>query len=451
MTHHSGLPSGVPKGMWTSESPKTLLDRLKDEYVAYPVNYVLSYSNAAMALLGLMIEQVCDTEFSAHMEQSVFDPIRMHRSSFELTPEIKSVLSKGYRNGKETDQLPLRDRAAGSMYSNVIDLSRFIQLVFAKGKIGNRQILKSDTIAEILRPQNKEIALDFEKRVGLGWFLGHVKNTNEDIASHSGGTPLFRTTLIVLPEKKIGVVVLTNSAEGDRIHGKIASETLMQVLKVKTGNFIKKKVKKLTPPDKMASEALLQEFVGQYGTLDMLGSIDRQKEALYANFGGYKFRLIPSSDGRFGVARKLLRIFTLKKIGRLELAKVRVRRMKFSGQDLLIVYYNERHWFSAEKIEPFTLPETWENMVGKYQIINPDPESTPQDIILSSKDNLLVIHFRLPLWRSGKFTFNLVPISETEAVTAGIGRHSGETIRVVDIEGEPGLTFWGYKMKKTPE
>ena len=34
----------------------------------------------------------------------------------------------------------------------------------------------------------------------------------------------------------------------------------------------------------------------------------------------------------------------------------------------------------------------------------------------------------------------------------GIGRHSGETMRVIDIEGKPGLTFWGYKMKKkTPE
>ena len=65
-----------------------------------------------MALLGLMIEQVCDTEFYTHMEQSVFDAIGMHRSSFELTTDIKSLLSKGYRNGKETDQLPLRDKAA---------------------------------------------------------------------------------------------------------------------------------------------------------------------------------------------------------------------------------------------------------------------------------------------------------------------------------------------------
>lgn len=66
MTHHSGLPNDMPKGALTSEPPSTLLYRLKDEYVAYPTNYVLAYSNVAMALLGMMVEQVNDTEFSEH-------------------------------------------------------------------------------------------------------------------------------------------------------------------------------------------------------------------------------------------------------------------------------------------------------------------------------------------------------------------------------------------------
>jgi CubicO group peptidase (beta-lactamase class C family) len=48
MTHHSGLPGAVAKGMWDSEPPSKLVCRLKDEYVAFPPNYVLAYSNAAM-------------------------------------------------------------------------------------------------------------------------------------------------------------------------------------------------------------------------------------------------------------------------------------------------------------------------------------------------------------------------------------------------------------------
>ena len=52
-------------------------------------------------LLGLMIEQVSDTEFCTYMAQSILGAIGMQRSSFKLTPEIENLLSKGYRKGKE--------------------------------------------------------------------------------------------------------------------------------------------------------------------------------------------------------------------------------------------------------------------------------------------------------------------------------------------------------------
>ncbi len=450
MTHHSGLPSGVVKGMWASEAPNTLLHRLKDEYVAYPTNYVLAYSNVAMALLGVMVEQVSATEFCEYVEQSVLDPMGMQQSSFKLTPEIKNLLSNGYRNGKESKQLPLRDVAAGSMYSNVLDLSRFMQMMFAKGAVANRQIIQSDTIDEMLRPQNEAVTLDFERRIGLGWFLEYGGKTKEKIATHSGGTPLFRTILAILPEKKIGVVVLTNSAEGGRTHGKIATEALKLALEAKTGIAVEKREQQVTPPDKMVSEEMLQSFVGSYATLNMLGSIERNKNKLDANMGGYKFRLISSSNGNFGVERKFLGIFPLKKIGNLELAKIRTMHMDFGGRELLIVNNNSRHWFTAEKIDPLPLPDTWENALGEYQVTNPDPQGSPQDITLSHEEGVLVFSYKLPIWYAGKAKLYLTPISETEAITLGIGRSSGETMRIINMDSEEGLYFWGFKMKKKP-
>ncbi len=376
MTHHSGLPNDMPKGAFTSEPPSTLLYRLKDEYIAYPTNYVLAYSNVAMALLGLVVEQVSDIEFCEYLDQSFFASIGMQQSSFKLTSEIKSLLSHGYRNGKENKQIHLRDVAAGSMYSNVLDLSRFIKMLFAKGKVGERQVLQPGTIDEIFRPQNEAVTLDFEQRIGLGWFLIYAGKTRVKVATHAGNMPLFHTTLAILPEKKIGVVVLTNSAEGRRIYDKIAGEALKLAIEAKTGNSIEKREHKVTPPDKTASEEMLQAFVGKYATLSMLGSVERNNNTLNAHVEGYRFQLIPSSNGRFGIGRKWLSIFSLKKIGDLELAKVQVRRMDFAGRELLIIRYDGQHWFTAEKIDPLPLPDAWENALGKYQVINPDPESS---------------------------------------------------------------------------
>lgn len=448
MTHHSGLPSGVAKGAWTSEPPKTLLYRLKDEYVAYPPNYVFSYSNAAMALLGLMIEQVSTTEFCDYMEQSFFDPIGMEQSSFNLTPEIGRLLSRGYRYGKEMQQLPLRDRAAGSMYSNVIDLSRFIQMVFAQGRVDNRQILRLATIDEMLRPQNEKATLNFGQHIGLGWFLNYAGYEKLKIASHGGTVPLFRTSLAILPQKKIGVVVLTNSTEGSRIKGKIADEALKLVLEAKMGSPVEDKDIRIESPDKMASEEMLQSFVGRYAALNMLGTVARKEKTLNAYFGRYKFRLIPSSNGKFGVEKKLLGTFPLKKIGNVELEKIQVRHINVAGRELLMVHYDDRHLFCAEKINPLTLSPAWENVLGRYKVINPDPHSSPEDISLSNKEGVLVFRYKFPLWYAGTAQTYLIPISETEAITSGIGRNSGETLRMIDIDGEKGLAFWGYKLKK---
>jgi len=450
MTHHSGLPNDMPKGALSSEPPTTLLYRLKDEYVAYPTNYVLAYSNVAMALLGLMVEQVSDTEFSDHLNQSIFAPIGMQHSSFKLTPKIKGFLSNGFRNGKEVKQLQLRDVATGSMYSNVLDLSRFIKMFFAKGQVDNRKILRPDTIDEMLRPQNEAVVLDFDQRIGLGWFLIYAGKTEEKIATHAGNMPLFHTTLAILPEKKIGVVVLTNSAEGRIIYDQIAGAALKLAIEAKTGNAPEKREHKITPPDKIVSEEMLQAFVGRYATINMTGSIERNKKTLNAQVGGYEIQLIPSSNGEFGVERKWLGFFSQKKIGDLELTKIRAGRMDVAGRDLLIVRYDGRHWFTAEKIDPLPLPETWENALGKYEVINPDPKSSIRDIVLSREDDLLVFSYTFPVWGSGKRIMYFTSISKTEAITLGIGRNSGETMRIVNIDNQKGIYFMGFKMKKSP-
>ena len=236
MIHHSGLPSSIAKGMWTSEPPAYLLNRLREEYTAYPTNYVLAYSNTGMALLGLMIEQVSNMDFCEYIDQSILSPVGMQHSSFKRTPLVDSLLSKGYRNRREVSQVPLRDVSAGSMYSNVKDLSLFMQMVFAGGNVAGYQILRRQTIEEMLTPQNMNMPIESPYPVGLGWFFNRF-NLSQGlgevlIAGHDGGTPLFRTSLVILPEKKLGIVVLTNSTEGGKILNKVTKAALLSAFLV---------------------------------------------------------------------------------------------------------------------------------------------------------------------------------------------------------------------------
>ncbi|MCP4630512.1 MAG: beta-lactamase family protein [bacterium] len=54
----------------------------------------------------------------------------------------------------------------------------------------------------MLRPQNERVVLDFDRQIGLGWFLNYARFKDLKVAGHSGGTPLFRTSLMIIPEKK---------------------------------------------------------------------------------------------------------------------------------------------------------------------------------------------------------------------------------------------------------
>jgi hypothetical protein len=247
------------------------------------------------------------------------------------------------------------------------------------------------------------------------------------------------------------VVVLTNSTEGGKILSKVSREAVKLSLEAKIGKTIARQEEKIAPPDKVASKGLLSSLVGRYATLSLLGSIERNGQNIDATFDKYKFRLIPSSNAKFGVTRKFLGIFPLKKIGSLELARMQAVPLTIDDRQLLAIRYNNRIWFYAEKIDPAPLPITWQNMLGRYQIVNPDPHGTPQDITLSNEKDLLVLRYKNLLWHAGEAKNYLIPRSSTEALTLGIGRSSGETMRMVDIDGETGLLIWGYKMKKLSE
>ena len=162
----------------------------------------------------------------------------MNHTSFVMEPREKSLLSKGYRGGRESREILLHPHPSpdGPIYTSVVDLGRFIEMIFADGMAGHRPILKPETVTEALRPQNRNVALDLDFQIGLGWFLNEsdIKNAGP-VASHGGTLSLFHSQLIILPEHKLGVVVLANSSSAIQVVNRIAEEALKLALEEKTG------------------------------------------------------------------------------------------------------------------------------------------------------------------------------------------------------------------------
>ena len=451
MTHHSGLPTDLMKGMF-SENPQpfeNLIKELKGEYVANPPNFVGSYSNLGVSLLGIALERVAAQDFASHLDAAVLSPLGMIHSSFSQGPDRSSLASKAYKVGKEVVEVPLRDIPAGGLNTNVHDLSRFIEMVFAKGRSGGKQIIKAETLAEMLRPQNTDVPLDLDWRIGLAWILPKPKNKNMGLtASHSGTTLNYAGQLIVLPEHKLGVVILANSFSARFVRSELANKSLELALEAKTGIKQPESKKEETAVASVKPETL-QAYKGRYQSAGRVVKIDDRSDSLRFDVGGKIFRMIAHADDRFYLQFNLLDPIP---IGLGDLSGTGFKKVTIQGRDLLIAQKDGEEKLWGEQIEPVAIPPQWMSRTGEYEIINAGGEvKWFENIHLIEDDGLLIFQTKSEVRKVEKITKSLKPVSNTEALIHGLGRAQGETIQVVNHDGEELLQYSGYLLRKKPE
>jgi hypothetical protein len=492
MTHHSGLPSDLVKGMW-SRRPEPFEEEvrlLRDEYIAYPTDHVFSYSNVGVTVLGQALETVADRDFSSHMALSLFLPLKMTNSSFAQAPDRSPMGSKAYRNDEETEEPALRSTPAGGLNTTVLDLSRFMSMVFARGWAGDHQVLKAETLAEMLRPQNSGVGLDLSFRIGLGWILGgpgevDIRNAGL-VAHHNGATINHRSQLIVLPDQKLGVVVLSNSASAGALVSRVAAETLKLALEAKAGITQPEpgapdKAAPLAPEEKVAQQPALPPggvdvprkpqakggpqpeekkkgpltpeqlaaFEGRYATPAGVVPVTSHSDYLVAELPGRSVRLVPRPDGLLGLNYRLLGLFPLS-LG--ELDRVGIGRDTVEGHDIIKAVIDGKEILVGERLRPGPIPEKWLGRLGAYEIVNPGDDTVLVEKMRLRNDNgLLVVEYAMPLFMKETMTLALAPLSDTEAVISGLGRGRGETIKVVTKDGEDLLAYGGYVLKRRRE
>ena len=451
MTHHSGLPSDHLKGMWTrAPEPFTrVADRLKDEYAANPPGDVFSYSNLGMTLLGDAIGKVAGRDFVSQVRDEILLPLGMSRSSFSTSADRTPLAAQGYRKGAEAEDPPLRDVPAGGLNTSVLDLSRFVRMVFAGGKAGDRQIVKPETLAEMIRPQNTDVPIDLDFRVGLGWMLGglgdiDIRNGGA-VAHHAGSTLLFHGQMIVLPERKLGVVVLANSDTAARVVGKVAAEALKLALEAKTGDRQPDRERPGEEEGTLTPDAA-QRYEGWYATPVGAVNVRKASGGLRADVMSRTLRLIPRADGSFGLQYRLFGLFPLRIE---ELDGVGIARVDVAGREILAARMHGREFPIGERMRPVPVPSQWLGRKGEYEIANPDEDAVlPEKVTLRAAGEFLFVDYSIPVLFPGTASFAIAPVSDTEAVIRGFGRGMGETLRAVTVNGEEMLSYSGYLLRK---
>ena len=210
LNHTSGLPDVINYN-WENNNQS---DRSLKNYVL-GLNLKLQsepdteyhYSNLGYNILGHIIERVSGTNFDQFIKESILSPNQMLNSDFryfEITDSIRSSPHSKRLISKKIYERKIypytREQAPSStLNSSANDLSKWM-ISFLKSVDSSNQ---NKSFEKMLEPSFKQYP-----HIGLGFQLSSL-NT-EKAVGHYGGDKGYRSYLIMVPAKRIGLVLLAN-------------------------------------------------------------------------------------------------------------------------------------------------------------------------------------------------------------------------------------------------
>ncbi len=223
LDHTSGIKgfTEIPEFGELSVSPGPR-EKLLDVIDAYPFDFepgdALIYNNTAYFLLGLVVEKVSGQPFEEYVEEHLFAPAGMSRSSYCSNSQIVAGKAQGYqlREGR-LELASYHDHtwpySAGSICSTVSDLLNWNQTLH------EGELLTPTLYQEMITPQPLNDGTPVRYAMGVT----HYEHATGRVIDHGGGIDGFRSFLRHYPESNLDIVVLLNSS-GPASPGAITDE-----------------------------------------------------------------------------------------------------------------------------------------------------------------------------------------------------------------------------------
>ncbi|HEY8469541.1 MAG TPA: M15 family metallopeptidase, partial [Longimicrobiales bacterium] len=299
-----------------------------------------------IAVVGRVLERVTGEPFAERLESAVLAPLGMRSSAFEPRAELLRHLATAYMWGYdgrrfEAPVFELGMAPAGSMYSTVTDLARFLSMLFAGGRaVGGAQVLSRESLEEMWRPQ---FAAPGEvSGYGLGFGISELEGRRR--IGHGGAIYGFATELAFLPDEKLGVVAVTTLDAANVVVARIADHALRAMLAARAGE---------APPVPDTTGALAEglaaalegRYEGKDGGVEL---VDRYGRLLMLPLrGGLRSELRAAgdallSDSRLDYGTRVVPI----------------------GTDVLVVGGDTLRRVPAAR--PAPLPQRWQGLIGEY-------------------------------------------------------------------------------------
>lgn len=230
LTHRSGLGLGVGDLMFFPDGSNfTVKDVLVSFQHFKPVSAFrtkFDYDNLLYIVAGEVIARASGMSYEAFVQKRIIEPLQMNNTFVGSLLKDKSNLAAPHSSEsgviKTIDVYDIgMGSAAGGIFSNVADMSKWMLLHLNKGYYGadlktslfslknHNEMWRLHTVMET--NPNPRYNSHFNG-YGLGWGLTDVKGNLK--VSHTGGLPGMLSIVTMYPDLNLGIVILTNTESG---------------------------------------------------------------------------------------------------------------------------------------------------------------------------------------------------------------------------------------------
>ena len=180
---------------------------------------VFEYSNSNYDVLGLLVETVSGQPYDAYIQANLFEPLAMTQSFTSLAEARTEGMSSAFYPffGRPTNMdavLPYSraTQPSAGLIGSAEDMAHYVMMHLQDGRFGDTQLLTSASIETLHTPD-----ITGGSSYAMGWAVWPFDDAASPgeaaptALSHGGQWLGFNHTLLFIPEKDWGMVLLLNS------------------------------------------------------------------------------------------------------------------------------------------------------------------------------------------------------------------------------------------------
>jgi len=239
LSHRSGITREPPYGNYfepDETSLQKMVESLNDTEIIYEPGERTKYSNAAMAMAGFIAAEQNHQKYPRLARKNILEPLKMDRSAFGLEKRAEMAAGEMWTLHGTKFPAPVFDwgmSPAASLSTTVIDLAKFGSAIFADAG-GAEKLLRKGSLEQMWRPQFAGVG---ERRgFGLGFSMSELEGHRR--AGHNGAVYGFATDVSLLPDDKLGAIVVVTKDFGNTVASRISTAALRAMLAARAGKSI---------------------------------------------------------------------------------------------------------------------------------------------------------------------------------------------------------------------